>query len=134
MELSSYISFTGQAREAMEFYQSVFGGELLMNTFAEFGMDGDIADQIMHASLHMPSGQTLMGSDTPPGMEYSDGKRVRMIVHGEDEAQLREYWDRLVVGGSVETPLEKQMWGDIYGACTDKFGVDWMMNIAQPGA
>jgi len=59
---------------------------------------------------------------------------VRMIVHGDDEAQLREYWDRLVVGGSVETPLEKQMWGDIYGACTDKFGVDWMMNIAQPGA
>ena len=134
MELSSYISFTGQAREAMEFYQSVFGGELLMNTFAEFGMDGDIADQIMHASLVMPSGQTLMGSDTPPGMEYTEGKRVRMIVHGEDEGQLRECWDRLVVGGSVDTPLEKQMWGDIYGACTDKFGVDWMMNIAQPGA
>ena len=80
MELSSYISFTGQAREAMEFYQSVFGGELLMNTFAEFGMEGEIADQIMHASLGMPSGQTLMGSDTPPGMEYTEGKRVRMIV------------------------------------------------------
>ncbi len=134
MELSSYISFTGQAREAMEFYRDVFGGELEMNTFGEFGMEGDIADQIMHASLHLPTGQTLMGSDTPPGMEYSDGKRVRMIVHGEDEGVLRGYWDGLVVGGSVETPLDKQMWGDIYGACTDKYGVEWMMNISAPQA
>ena len=60
MELSSYISFTGQAREAMEFYADVFGGRLEMNTFAEFGMEGDIGDQIMHASLHLPSGQTLL--------------------------------------------------------------------------
>ncbi len=134
MEMTSYLSFQGQAREAMAFYQSVFGGELLMNTFAEFGMEGDIADQIMHAQLNVAPGQTLMGSDTPPGMEYTDGTRIRMILHGEDEAELRARWDRLVEGGKVETPLEKQMWGDTYGACTDKFGIEWMVNIAQPQA
>ena len=134
MELSSYLSFNGQAREAMQFYADVFGGELEMNTFAEFGMEGDTGDQIMHASLHMPSGQTLMGSDTPPEMQYSEGTRVTLILHGEDEGQLRECWDRLVVGGSVDTPLEKQMWGDTYGACIDKYGITWMVNIAQPGA
>ena len=56
----------------------------------------------------------------------------RVLVHGEDEAEIRGAWERLVEGGSVETPLEKQMWGDVYGACTDKFGVEWMVNIAQP--
>ena len=134
MELSSYLSFNGQAREAMQFYADVFGGELEMNTFAEFGMDGDAGDQIMHASLHMPSGQTLMGSDTPPEMQYSEGTRVTLILHGEDEAELRGKWERLSDGGEVTVALAKQMWGDTYGACVDKYGITWMVNIAQPGA
>ena len=134
MELSSYLSFNGQAREALQFYADVFGGRLEMNTFAEFGMEGDYAEQIMHASLFMPSGQTLMGSDTPPEMQYSEGSRVTLILHGEDEADLRAKWDRLTDGGEVTVALEKQMWGDTYGACIDKFGITWMVNIAQPGA
>lgn len=132
MELSSYLSFNGRAREAMQFYQDVFGGELEMNTFAEFGMEGDQADQIMHASLHMPTGQTLMGSDTPPEMQYSEGTRVTLMLHGEDEAELRGYWEALAEGGTIDTPLEPQMWGDQYGQLTDKFGMIWMFNISTP--
>jgi PhnB protein len=134
MELSSYMSFNGQAREAMHFYQSVFGGDLEMNTFAEFGMEGDTAEQIMHASLTLPSGQTLMGSDTPPGMGFSEGARVTLILHGEDEADLRGAWERLIEGGEVTVPLAEQMWGDVYGACVDQYGITWMVNIAQPSA
>ncbi len=131
-ELSSYVSFRGDARAALEFYQQVFGGTLAMNTFAEFGMTGPQEDQLMHGQLTMPSGQNLMASDTPPGMDYTEGRRVSLILHGEDEAELRGYFDRLSEGGTVHTPLEKQMWGDIYGQCTDRFGIEWMVNISAP--
>lgn len=129
--LSAYLSFQGDAREAMAFYRDVFGGTLTSNTFAEFGQtDPAIADQIMHSQLETPSGYTLMGADTPPGMEYVPGRTVTLILHGDDEAELRGYWDGLVEGGTVDTALEKQMWGDTYGQVTDKFGIVWMMNIA----
>lgn len=80
----------------------------------------------------MPSGQNLMAADTPPGMDYTEGRRVSLILHGEDEAELRRYFDRLAAGGSVDTPLEKQMWGDVHGQCTDRFGIAWMVNISTP--
>ena len=67
--LNPYLTFNGDAREAMEFYRSVFGGELQLTTFAEFGApDPAIADKIMHANLHTPAGYTLMASDTAPKM------------------------------------------------------------------
>lgn len=131
-KLSAYVLFQGQAREAMEFYRDVFGGTLEMNTFAEFGQTGPIEDQIMHGQLETSSGYTLMGADVPPGMEYSEGARVTLILHGEDDAELRGYFDRLAEGGQVDTPLEKQMWGDTYGQARDKFGVTWMVNISTP--
>lgn len=132
--LSPYIAFRGQARAAMQFYQDLFGGQLSMNTFAEFGQaDAPFADQIMHAMLETAGGFVLMASDIPPGMDYSEGQRVTLALSGEDEAELRRYWDGLTDGGTVDTPLEVQMWGDLYGQCTDRFGVVWMMNIAATG-
>lgn len=83
-KLGAYVSFQGQAREAMEFYREVFGGTLAMNTFDEFGETGPIANQLMHSQLETPSGYTLMGSDVPPGMEYSEGTRITLILHGDD--------------------------------------------------
>ena len=129
--LTPYVSFKGQAREAMDFYQSVFGGEVTSNTFADFGAAGeDYAEQIMHAQLDTPAGFVLMASDTPPFMDYTPGRTVTMILHGEDEAEIRGYWDKLVEEGSIDTALEPQMWGDIYGQCTDKYGIEWMVNIS----
>ncbi|MET9225376.1 VOC family protein [Lentzea sp. NPDC003310] len=131
--LNPYISFDGQAREAMEFYHSVFGGELKMNTFGEFGMqDTPQADQIMHAQLETELGYTIMASDTPPGMEYRSGSRITVSLSGDEEV-LREYFDKLAVGGEVGTPLEKQMWGDEYGDLVDRFGVNWMVNLGGLG-
>ncbi|MGW6444166.1 VOC family protein [Lentzea sp. NPDC055074] len=131
--LNPYLSFDGQARQAMEFYQSVFGGELKMNTFGEFGMqDTPQADQIMHAQLETTLGYTIMAADTPPGMEYRSGSSITVSLSG-DEDVLRDYFTALAEGGKVGTPLEKQMWGDEYGDLVDKFGVSWMVNLGGLG-
>lgn len=133
--LNPYISFDGNARQAMEFYKDVFGGTLEMNTFGEFGApDPAYADKIMHAMLETDSGFTLMGADTPPGMEHNPGDNITVSLSGDDGDELRGYWKRLSDGGTVSVPLEKQMWGDEFGQCVDQFGVPWMVNIAQPQA
>ena len=129
--LNPYISFDGTAREAMEFYRGVFGGELTVNTFGQYGdADSSFADQIMHAQLDTPAGYTLMASDTPPGMERSAGSSITISLSGDDAEALRGYWDGLSEGGTVGVPLEQQMWGDTFGQLTDRFGVSWMVNIA----
>ena len=128
--LNPYISFKDTAREAMEFYKSVFGGELTLSTFGEFGQEGEGSDGIMHAQLETPSGFTLMAADTPPQMEYRSGSSITVSLSGDDESDLKGWWDGLAEGASVSVPLEKQMWGDTFGMLTDKYGVDWMVNIA----
>jgi PhnB protein len=133
--LNPYISFAGNARQAMEFYQSVFGGNLTMSTFGEFGaQDAPGADQIMHSQLETDNGFTLMASDTPPGMEHNPGNNITVSLSGDDGDLLRGYWEKLSSSGTVQMPLEKQMWGDEFGSCLDQFGVPWMVNIAQAQA
>jgi PhnB protein len=134
-KLNPYISFKDNAREAMEFYRDVFGGTLNMSTFAEFQASENPAeaDKIMHAQLDTPNGLTLMGADTPEQMEYDEGSRITVSLSGEDEAELRGYWDKLAQGGSVTMPLEQAPWGDSFGMCTDRYGVSWMVNIAGSG-
>ncbi len=131
VHLTPYISFDGEAREALDFYQSVFGGELSSNTFGEFGQAGTpIENLIMHGQLTSDQGFILMASDTPPGMDRAPGRTVTLILHGDDEATMRGYWDALIDGGTVQVALDKQMWGDVYGELTDKFGIVWMFNIS----
>lgn len=133
--LNPYITFDGDARQALEFYQGIFGGTLSLNTYADFGGGeepaGDLADKIMHGMLETDSGFTLMCADNPPGMEYRPGNNISVSVSGEDDAQLRAYWERLSADGTVSVPLEKQMWGDVFGMCTDRFGIIWLVNINQ---
>src|SRR5829696_7993623 len=99
--LNPYISFRGTAREAMEFYQSVFGGKLDLSTFSDFQMP--------------------------------DGSNITISLSGDDDAELRGYWDKLAEGGTVTMPLEAAPWGDAFGQLTDRFGVSWMVNIAGSG-
>ncbi|MFV2018472.1 VOC family protein [Micromonospora sp. LOL_023] len=131
--LNPYLTFDGNAREAMEFYHSVFGGELRINTFAEFGStEPAVADKVMHASLTTERGYTLMASDTAPGMPYNPGDTVTCSLSGDPGEGLEQVWEQLSDGGTVAMPFEKQMWGDLYGMCVDKFGVGWLVNVAQP--
>ncbi|MFI1209542.1 VOC family protein [Streptomyces sp. NPDC020802] len=130
--LNPYISFDGDARQAMEFYEEVFGGTLALNTFGESGApDGPEADKIMHGMLETPSGFTLMCADTPPGMDHTPGTNFSVSLSGDDDAELRGYWEKLSAGGTVVVPLDKQMWGDVFGMCTDRFGIPWMVNISE---
>ncbi len=134
--LNPYLSFRDQAREAMEHYHSVFGGELTLSTFAEMQMPGDPAegDKIMHAMLETPAGLTLMASDTPDSMEHHPGGSHSVSLSGDDEAELRGYWEGLSAGGTVTMPLEPAPWGDTFGMCVDRFGISWLVNIAGAGS
>ncbi|QFG24678.1 VOC family protein [Actinomadura sp. WMMB 499] len=134
-QLNPYISFDGDAREAMEFYRSVLGGELTMHTFGEYGdASAPEAEKIMHGTLRSEAGFTLMGADSPPGMPYNPGDNISISLSGDDAAALRGYWAKLSEGGTVGVPLETQMWGDEFGQCTDRFGITWMVNIAGSSA
>ena len=128
--LNPYLGFRDKARQAIEFYRSVFGGELSISTFRDFGMDENQSegDKVMHSMLEAPNGLTLMAADTPNNMEYKPGTNVSISLSGEDEAELRGYWEKLSSGGTVTVPLEKAPWGDTFGMCFDKFGIQWMVD------
>ena len=131
--LNPYISFSDTARQALEFYREVFGGELALSTFGEAGAAGGAdADKIMHGQLETPAGYTLMASDTPAGMDLTVGTNISISLSGDDADELRGYFAELAEGGVVTMPLEKQVWGDEFGMCMDPFGVAWMVNISQP--
>ena len=133
--LNPYISFAGNARQAMEFYKGVFEGTLTLSTFGDFGAtDSPEADKIMHGLLETDGGFSLMGADAPPGMEHKPGDNITVSLSGDDADELRGYWHKLSDGGTVSLPLEKQMWGDEFGMCVDQFGIPWMVDIAQPQA
>jgi PhnB protein len=131
--LNPYVAFDGNAREAMEYYRDIFGGELTVSTFGEFGNDDpSLADKTMHAQLETDRGFTLMASDTPPQMEHRPGNNITISLSGDDDGDLRKYWERLSDGGTVMMPLEKQAWGDEFGMLADRFGIPWMVNIGLP--
>lgn len=133
--LNPYINFDDNAREALEFYQSVFGGDLNVSTFADFG-GGESpadADKVMHGQLTTEAGQTLMAADTPSSMTYQSAAGISLSLSGDDDATLRRYWDGLAEGGSIVQPLEVAPWGDAFGMLVDRFGISWLVNIAGPG-
>ena len=135
--LNPYLSFNGNAREAMEFYRSVFGGDLNVSTFGDYQMPGlpeEAANQVMHSQLSTTAGFTVMGSDTPPGMELPSSANGTISLSGDEADELRGYWDGLADGGQVAMPLDQAPWGDYFGQLTDKFGISWMVNIAGAGA
>jgi PhnB protein len=129
--LNPYLNFDGKTREAMEFYQDVFGGELTLSTFGEYGMtehEGDPlpTDGVMHSQLATDAGFMLMAADSP-GEHTPNG---HISLSGDEDALLRGYWDKLADGGHVDVPLEVAPWGDAFGQVKDKFGVNWLVNIA----
>jgi PhnB protein len=134
--LNPYLSFRDNAREVMEFYKSVFGGELTVSTFGEYQASQDPAEQdkVMHAMLTTDGGMVLMAADTPTGMDLTPGSAISISLSGEDESELRRYWDGLVDGGTINMPLEKAPWGDTFGMCIDKFGISWLVNVTQASA
>lgn len=132
--LDPYVNFRGEARQAMEFYQGVFGGELRLSTFKEYQASHDPSDdeKIMHAQLESEDIR-LMAADTPSDMEYQPGTNFNLSLSGDDEPTLRGYFEKLQDGGTVVMPLEKATWGDMFGMVVDRFGVSWLVNVNQTG-
>jgi PhnB protein len=131
-KLNPYLNFKDQSREAMEFYKSVFGGKLDMQTFSDYNASPDPseADKVMHSVLETEHGITFMAADTPNSMEYKPGTNFSMSLSGDNEDELRGYFDKLAETGTVTMPLEKAVWGDTFGMVQDKFGVSWLVNIS----
>lgn len=135
--LNPYLNFRGTTREAMEFYHSVFGGELTVSTFEELGGDVPTEEKslIMHSQLTVPNGLTLMAADVPQHMDWATGTNAYSVsLSGDDDATLRGYWDKLSAGGTIHEPLVVAPWGDAFGMFTDKYGVHWLVNISAAAA
>jgi PhnB protein len=130
-KLNPYLSFKDNTREAMEFYHTVFGGKLNLSTFKEFNASQDPSEDnlIMHSVLEAENGMTLMASDTPKRMDYRPGTNISLSLSGDNEAELKAYFEKLSAGGMVTMPLEKAIWGDWFGMCTDQLGIQWLVNI-----
>jgi PhnB protein len=135
-KLNPYINFKDNTRAAMEFYHSVFGGKFDLSTFKEFQASEDPSEDnlIMHAMLETENGMAFMASDTPKRMEYRPGTNFSISLSGDNEAELTGYFQALSEGGMVTMPLTKAIWGDTFGMCTDKFGINWMVNISPKSA
>ena len=130
--LNPYLSFKDQAREAMEFYKSIFGGELTLNTFKDYQASQDPSedDKIMH-SLLQADNLVLMAADTPHRLEFQPGNNFGLSLSGDDEDRLRQYFNKLSEGGQVIMPLEAAAWGDVFGMCQDKFNIRWLVNVSK---
>ncbi len=135
-KLNPYLGFKDNTREAMEFYKTIFGGKLEQHTFKEYHASQDPSedDKIMHSMLEADNGITFMASDTPNSMEYRPGATMSMSLSGDNQAELSAYFEKLSNGGTVTMPLDDAPWGDKFGMVTDKFGVQWMVNIAPQKA
>jgi PhnB protein len=132
--LNPYLSFQGNARQAMEYYRDVLGGELTLMTFAEGGLPHEPADadKVMHSQLETPSGFTLMGADSISGAPGEPASGVQISLSGDAaaDAELTGYYEKLAAAGTVVEPLVTAPWGDKFGMVTDPFGILWMVNIA----
>ena len=132
VQLNPYLNFRDNAREALEFYHSVFGGSLTMSTFKESSASQDPAedDLIMHGQIEGDHGVVLMCSDTPPRMGINGHEGFSVSLSGDDESVLRGWFEKLADGGTTTMPLNKAPWGDSFGMCVDRFGISWLVNIS----
>ncbi len=129
MRINPYISFRGNCKEALDFYQSALGAKLVFSqTFGDSPMpDMGAREMIMHATLDI-EGSILMLSDDPSPGPGPDGCNISLTIALSDAAKAEELFGKLAVGGTVLMGLEKTFWAEKFGMVKDKFGVLWMVN------
>ncbi len=131
MRLNPYLQFSDNAAEALEFYQGILGGDVVVSRFKEYGTEGADGELVMHGQLETDAGFTIMAADTPSFMPgRASQSNITVSLSGDDADALRGYFQGLSEGADVGTPLEKQMWGDEFGQLTDKYGIGWLVNIS----
>lgn len=141
-KVSTYLNFTNQTEEAFNFYQSVFGGEFTggIMRFGDIPATAGVppmtdADKnlVMHVVLPILGGHQLMGTDAPESMGFrvTAGNNVYINLEPDTREETKRLFAALSDGGKVESDLQEMFWGDFYGSCKDKFGVQWMFNCAE---
>ena len=133
MRINPYINFKGNCRQAIEFYQSVLGAEVVfVQTMGESPMSAmGPAENIMHCTLQVGDSTLMMSDDPNPQSAASDGK-ITLAINLNDPHKAKEIFGNLAEGGSVIMPLGKTFWAEAFGMLTDKFGVKWMINCDAP--
>jgi PhnB protein len=129
---TTHLNFRGEARSALELYQTVFGGQLVAVTYADAHnvADPSEADQVMWGQVASEAGFRVMAYDVPGHTAYERGVNpVFVSVRGTDGAELRGYWDTLAEGATVVVPLAEAAWSPLYGMLTDRFGVTWVLDV-----
>lgn len=134
-DITPYRRFPGTAREAMETYQRIFGGELQIMSYSSVHTDeelGDLGDKVMHSELLINDRKVLFAADAPGGQLPQKGDDTPLSITGgpAQAEQIREHWEQLAEGGTITLPLEQAPWGATFGQLTDRFGTIWMFNIA----
>ena len=129
MGVSPYIAFRGNCREAIEFYKSSLGAEVMFSqTYGDSPMsDMGAADNIMHCTIKVGDSQIMMCDDPRPDTETASGN-ISLAIGLNDPGKAKQLFENLAKGGTVVMPLEKTFWAEAFGMVTDKFGVKWMVN------
>lgn len=133
--VNPYINFAGNTEEVFRFYQSVFGGELSVARFGDFpgnpmGVPEEHLDKVAHVALPLTDDSILMGTDALEsfGPKLNAGNNFSIALEVESAEEADKLFDALSDGGEVKMPLAKTEWAEKWGACTDKFGIQWMVN------
>ena len=141
--VSTYLNFARNTEEAFNFYKSVFGGDFKDGKIARFS---DIPPQegmpplaeedknlVMHVALQITAGHWLMGTDAPEtmGFKVNFGNNMYINIEPDTRAETQKLFKALSSGGTVTMELQDMFWGDYFGSCTDKYGVQWMFNCAE---
>ena len=129
IQATTHLNFRGDARAALEFYQSILGGELRIMLQSQYNPDPAVADLVMHGQLTTDDGLTLMASDTPSSMDYQPAQGISVSLSGNESDRLHAVWDGLSEGGMAIMPLAPAPWGGEFGMLVDRFGITWMVNV-----
>ncbi|MBD0424669.1 VOC family protein [Streptomyces sp. TRM S81-3] len=130
----THLNFRGDARAALTFYQSVFGGDVALVTYKDAGnvQDPSEADQVMWGQVTAGSGFHVMGYDVPSHMPWNRGENAYFVsLRGETAEEVTAYWDGLSDGATVLRPLGPAQWAPLYGMLNDRFGVTWVVDVVS---
>ncbi len=138
-KVSTYLNFSRQTEEAFNFYKSIFGGEFVggIHRFAEIppqegqpAMSEEDKNLVMHIVLPITGGHMLMGTDAPESMGFKvqTGNNIYINLEPDTRLETKHLFEGLSSGGKIEMELQEMFWGDYYGSCKDKYGVQWMFN------
>lgn len=137
-QVDFYLHFNGQAEKAMKFYKGIWGGEFLIvqryrDVPGSEKMSEEDKDKIIHISLRLSPGTTLMASDAVSGMNQGSltGNNYHICLQAANEKEADKLFGALSNDGKIEMPMNKTFWGAYFGMCVDQFGIQWMINYTE---